>query len=89
MRRLDRLIWFGLLLLGGCGQPSPYHVHDVLVHTADGAVLGTIIELGQHRFPSGITEPSAHVQLAQDPTQQNWYALQVLDGNYGVKPIGK
>jgi hypothetical protein len=88
MARLRYLFCFGLLLIAGCGRASPYQVHDVLIHNEDGVPLGTVLEIADHRFSSGISEPSALIQLAQDSTKQNWYAIQVLDGNYSVQRAG-
>jgi len=77
--------WLGLLLVSACSRPAPYHQNDVLIRNTDQKVLGTIVQLDDHTFPSGITEPSALVRLATGGTEQHWYALQVLAGNYSVQ----
>ncbi len=71
-------------LLGGCAEAKPFKPGDTLVAAKDGAVLGRVIELGDHHFENGAAGPSVHVEL---PGGQNrWYSLDTTVGTYVVKP---
>jgi hypothetical protein len=73
-----------LLLGGGCSR-DPYQVGDVIVERDNGAILGHVVEVGPHKFDSGITDRSVLVQLERDPKRKEWYAMQVLPGNFDVQ----
>jgi hypothetical protein len=70
-------------LLAGCADQKPFKTGDVLVSARDGTELGTVIELGSHKFENGVAGESVHVQL---PSGKNaWYSLDTTVGSYVVK----
>jgi len=71
-------------LLAGCAASKPFKAGDVLVAAKDGALLGRVIELGDHSFENGATGPSVHVELPDG--RNRWYSLDTTVGTYVVKP---
>jgi hypothetical protein len=81
MKRLPLAL--ALLLLGGCAEKGPFKVGDILVARSDGAVLGKVVELGNHRFENGASGPSLHVLLQTGGDA--WYTEDTTEVSYTIK----